>query len=185
LLVQGVVSDFRGISVFILPQFQPTSLLHQILQDAAYLLHETTSINDNLDESVDDGASKQVEDAPVLPDDDTLGSMDSKKKRNLAKALKQAKSHEQRNKDAVHRQEISSQRKFLYNLIHSNQITKIFEQRSGAIQTLQAPSWETGPAPIQLDEIQEGFSEIANSIANSKKSAIESAAQSLKTVSEK
>jgi hypothetical protein len=166
LLLQCIVPDVKSVPVFILKNFQPNKLLHSILADAAYLLHEKP-----LDEADDVSVESLKPTEEVVPDDGSIVTKDSKQLRREKENLRKAKHDEQRQKDAIRRSEVAKQRMFLYNLIQTDQISKVFEARAGSAQLLQAPSWETGPKLDELDEVNEGFAEIASGAASRKSEA--------------
>ncbi len=90
---------------------------------------------------------------------------------------------EQRRLDAIKRNETSKQRKMLYELIQSDQITAIFNARAEKKTLAHAPKWGS-VKDMDLDEKDKGFSGLAATLS-SKPSSVMKSTKSEATISSK
>lgn len=170
-LQKSVVPAYRGIQVL------HTSLKHDLLLqaliqevalitsnlDLLHLLPSTSSLADELSQTL----SRQSKEKSLQQeeDDQSLSSVQTKTSAQLRREKRQ-KYQEQRNKDNKVRQDVSRQRKILYDLVHTDKISDIFasKARAGAanIKTLWGGDSEGG----DLEKDQALFDEMASAMAN-------------------
>jgi hypothetical protein len=132
----GIVGEYRNVPVFAANK-QPELVVTAMLEEAEYFakkqqLSQESSLKSKLMSSVSEDSLSTVQ---PLDDENSLKSSvqtESTRKRLLQKNLSiKQKSIEQRQKDNRIRAETSKQRKYLYDLIQSDDISKIFAAKAG------------------------------------------------------
>lgn len=138
---------WNGILVFPLKDFAPKPLLERTLQEVRIIREaearsrqlETAGDVDDAMSSVASAHDAQEKDAASIAslhegDDEDQSSVTTKDSK-LLRAEKRQRYEAQRKKDAARRQEVAKQRKFLYNLIQTDQISEIFARKAAASTT--------------------------------------------------
>ncbi|RYH28598.1 hypothetical protein EON65_11575 [archaeon] len=169
-LLKSVVPAYRGIQVL------HTSLKHELLLQALiqevalitsnlellHLLPSTSSLADELSQAL----SRQSKEKSIVEEDDqSLSSAQTKTSAQLRKEKRQ-KYQEQRNKDNKVRQDVSRQRKILYDLVHTDKISEIFASKARAGAASIKTLWGGDSDGAELEKDQALFDEMANAMAN-------------------
>lgn len=129
----SVVPEYRNIPVFGTNK-KPETIIKNMLQEVAYFSAkkkaEEESLRSQLESLASSSVDKDEESVASTVETESTAKRIGKKNRE-----KQQKSLEQRQKDNKVRMETARQRKFLYELIQTDQISKIFAAKAGNVET--------------------------------------------------
>ncbi len=130
-IMVAVVPEYRNIPVFSTNK-KPETIIKNMLQEVAYFTAKKKADEESLrtqSESLEAPSIAQEEES-VASTIDTESTAKRIRKKNKDKLKK---SEEQRHKDNKVRAETARQRRFLYELIQSDQISKIFAAKAGQV----------------------------------------------------
>lgn len=176
-LVAGAVPAFRGVDVFHTTATH-AALLYAVIQEVAFatsdmsllqLLSSSHAEQAALEAaSVKTGSQSAGEDGKQ--DEDSLSLASSSQATKTSAQLrkeKRQKYQEQRNKDNKLRQDLSRQRKLLYELIHTDKISEIFAAQANVAASNASPTWGKDMEQTNaLEQDQAVFAEVANAMAS-------------------
>lgn len=166
--LRGVVPEVSNIPVFV-TNSKPEAVIKKVLDEVAYFTSKKRKDADlqrkkEEEEAIAAAAAAAAEEEASLAE--SLASLSTTKRLKKLNDMKKQKSLEARQRDNAIRAELSRQRKFMYELIQTDQITTIFAAKAGRGAEDGAGKWES---PDDQDLISTANAEFANMIANSSK----------------
>lgn len=155
----SVVPEYRNIPVFSTNKKAET-IVKNMLQEVAYFTAKKKAEEESLRSQLE-----SLESSSIVQDDESIASTietESTAKRIRKKNKeKQRKSEEQRQKDNKIRIETARQRRFLYELIQTDQISKIFAAKAGHVEDKGAKKWVSGEDQELLQNATQEFATMA------------------------
>jgi len=179
----GVLPDVQGMNVLVFHKSALASTMQKIVKEGEYYLKQRKRTGDG--QSSHDLLSYEAEEAAELAKKEAEAAAAEalrlenikKEEESLASAasialdpkevkrLTQLKYAEQRRKDNRLRQQQSRQRKLLYDLIQSDQISQIFDAKASQADNSAPPTWD-GEHNKELQAKQDEFHRIAEEMAS-------------------